>query len=129
MIRLTAKINFYDKGLNPRRHIYRGETFLAGEHKANELFKKGYVRYTEGDYEKKVVEHEIKEDPPEPAADPLPETETKEQEGSGDQPGFDYSSFTVAELKEYMGQQGIEIPKDARKAELIKAIHDYEKGD
>ena len=124
MIKLTAKINFYDKGLNPRRHIYRGETFLAGDHKANELFKKGYVRYTNGDYEKKIVEHEIKEDPPEPAADPMPETETKEPDPAAEPEPL--QDKTVKELKELLDARGIEYPGNAKKKELISLLESGE---
>lgn len=124
MKQLTALMTFYDKDINPRKHVFRGETFLANDNKASQLIKRKYARAAgSADYEEKVVQPETKEDPS-TSPDPIqePETETKES-------GFDYSSFTVSELKEYMQQTGIEIPKDAKKADLIKAIYDYEKGD
>ena len=125
MNRVTASKTFYDKGLNPRQLIYRGESFPVSEVKASELIRAGLARAGQ-DYDKKIVEPETKEEPistPNPEADPEP-VEEKEPEAAPDpEPEKSkYEEYTVDELKKMVRDRGIVFPNNARKADLIAIL-------
>jgi flavoprotein len=63
-----------------------------------------------------------------------PDTLTKEEEARAKAAGgpaavapVDYESKTVAELKETAAEKGIDLPWDARKDEIVKALEKHDK--
>lgn len=124
MIRITASKTFYDKGLNPRQLIYRGESFPVADVKANELIRAGLARAGQ-DYEKKIVEPETKEEPestPNPDAQPEPIEEKEPVEEAPITEESKYEEYTVDELKKMIRDRGIIFPNNARKADLIAIL-------
>lgn len=125
MNRLTATKTFYDKGLNPRNLIYRGESFPVSDTKGNELIRSGLARSASDDYEKKIVEPETKENPessPNPETEPAPVEEKQPEPEPEPEPESKYEQYTVDELKKMIRDRGIIFPTNARKADLIAIL-------
>lgn len=115
---LTASKTFYDKGMNPRQLVYRGESFLVSDVKGKELIRAGLARAGQ-DYETKIIEPERKEDPKEPVKE-QPEEETKEPDPTAEAEPL--HEMTVKQLKELLRARGISYDSDAKKADLIELL-------
>ena len=110
---MTALKPFYHKAEGAPRLILRGETFSINNKDAAELEKKRIATVYGEPYETATIQPEIKENQ-------IPEPEPKEQPGPDPTTEPEpLEEKTNSELKQLLKKQGIDVPSNAKKAELI----------
>lgn len=104
MVLVTVNRPFHDLVEDVERHA--GETFEVGEGRAARLKRALPAGYVELD-----AIAPAPEPAPEPVAEPEPEREPE-----------DLSRLTVQQLRAVADERGVELPKRAKKSEIIKIL-------
>ena len=109
MVLVTVNRPFHDLVEDVERHA--GETFEVGEGRAARLKRALPAGYVSLDAIAPTDAPQKPEPAPEPVKEPEPERKAE-----------DLSQLTVQQLKAVANERGVELPKRAKKSEIIKIL-------